>query len=60
VFSLRRLWLRGLRRRVIVNPAFAAAKPTLVERLPGAVIAGTQTRIQEPERAVDEVGQPDG
>ena len=40
---------------VIVNPAFAAAKPEAVKGFLRAVIAGTQLTIREPERAVDEV-----
>jgi len=40
---------------VIVNPAFAAAKPEAVKGFLRAVIAGTQITIKEPERAVDEV-----
>src|SRR5216683_1324215 len=40
---------------VIVNPAFAAAKPEAVKGFLRAVIAGTQIAIKEPERAVDEV-----
>ncbi len=40
---------------VIVNPAFAAAKPDAVKGFLRAVIAGTQIAIKEPERAVDEV-----
>jgi NitT/TauT family transport system substrate-binding protein len=46
---------------VIVNPAFAIAKPEAVKGLLRAVIAGTQLAIREPERAVDDVvGQMDG
>jgi len=37
--ALRRLWLRGLRVSVIVNPAFAAAKPEAVRGFLRAVIA---------------------
>jgi NitT/TauT family transport system substrate-binding protein len=40
---------------VIVNPAFAAAKPEAVKGFLRAAIAGTQLAIREPERAVDEV-----
>ena len=40
---------------VIVNPAFAAAKPEAVKGFLRAVIAGTHLSIREPERAVDEV-----
>jgi NitT/TauT family transport system substrate-binding protein len=40
---------------VIVNPAFAAAKPEAVKGFLRAVIAGTHLAIREPERAVDEV-----
>jgi NitT/TauT family transport system substrate-binding protein len=40
---------------VIVNPAFAAAKPEAVKGFLRAVIAGTQMAIKEPARAVDEV-----
>ena len=40
---------------VIVNPAFAAAKPEAVKGFLRAVIAGTHLAVQEPERAVDEV-----
>ena len=40
---------------VIVNPAFAAAKPEAVKGFLRAVIAGTHLAIKEPERAVDEV-----
>jgi NitT/TauT family transport system substrate-binding protein len=40
---------------VIVNPAFAAAKPEAVKGFLRAVIAGTQIAIKEPERAVDEI-----
>jgi NitT/TauT family transport system substrate-binding protein len=40
---------------VIVNPAFAAAKPGAVKGFLRAVIAGTHLAINEPERAVDEV-----
>jgi NitT/TauT family transport system substrate-binding protein len=40
---------------VIVNPAFAAAKPEAVKGFLRAVIAGTHQAINEPERAVDEV-----
>jgi NitT/TauT family transport system substrate-binding protein len=46
---------------VIVNPAFAIAKPEAVKGFLRAVIAGTQLAIREPERAVDDVvGQMDG
>jgi NitT/TauT family transport system substrate-binding protein len=40
---------------VIVNPAFAAAKPEAVKGFLRAVIAGTHLTIKEPARAVDEV-----
>src|SRR5882724_10860814 len=40
---------------VIVNPAFAAAKPEAVKGFLRAVIAGTHLAIKEPGRAVDEV-----
>ena len=40
---------------VIVNPAFAAAKPEAVKGFLRAVIAGTQLAIREPERAADDV-----
>jgi NitT/TauT family transport system substrate-binding protein len=40
---------------VIVNPAFAAAKPGAVKGFVRAVIAGTHLTIKDPERAVDEV-----
>jgi len=40
---------------VIVNPAFAAAKPEAVKGFLRAVIAGTHLTIKEPGRAVDEV-----
>ncbi|WP_291864876.1 ABC transporter substrate-binding protein [Bradyrhizobium sp.] len=40
---------------LIVNPAFAAARPGSVKGFLRAVMAGTQLAIQEPERAADEV-----
>ena len=40
---------------VIVNPAFAAARPEAVKGFLRAVIAGTHLTIHEPGRAVDEV-----
>jgi NitT/TauT family transport system substrate-binding protein len=40
---------------VVVNPAFAAARPEAVKGLLRAVIAGTHLTIMEPERATDEV-----
>ena len=40
---------------VIVNPAFAAARPEAVRGFVRAAIAGTNLAIKEPERAVDEV-----
>ena len=40
---------------VIVNPAFAAAKPEAVKGFVRAVIAGTHLAIKEPGSAVDEV-----
>jgi NitT/TauT family transport system substrate-binding protein len=40
---------------VIVNPAFAAAKPEAVKGFLRAVIAGTHLAIKDPERAADAV-----
>jgi len=40
---------------LIVNPAFAAARPEAVKGFLRAVIAGTHLAIKEPARAVDEV-----
>jgi NitT/TauT family transport system substrate-binding protein len=40
---------------LIVNPAFAAAKPEAVKAFVRAVIAGTRLAIKEPARAVDDV-----
>jgi NitT/TauT family transport system substrate-binding protein len=40
---------------VIINPAFAAAKPEAVKGLVRATIAGTQLVIKDPGGAVDEV-----
>ena len=40
---------------VIVNPAFAAAKPEAVKGFVRAAIAGTHVAIREPGRAADEV-----
>jgi NitT/TauT family transport system substrate-binding protein len=40
---------------VIVNPAFATAKPEAVKGLLRAVIAGTHLAIMDPARATDEV-----
>jgi NitT/TauT family transport system substrate-binding protein len=40
---------------LIVNPAFAAAKPEAVKGFLRAVIAGTRLAIKEPARAVDDV-----
>src|SRR4051812_12072066 len=40
---------------LLVNPAFAAAKPEAVKGFLRAVIAGTHLAIKEPGRAVDEV-----
>jgi NitT/TauT family transport system substrate-binding protein len=40
---------------VIVNPAFAAAKPEAVKGFLRAAIAGTNLAIKEPERTADEV-----
>jgi NitT/TauT family transport system substrate-binding protein len=40
---------------LIVNPAFAAAKPEAVKGFLRAVIAGTRLAIREPARAVDDV-----
>ena len=40
---------------VIVNPAFAAARPAAVKGFLRAVVAGTHLAIQRPEHAVDEV-----
>ena len=46
---------------VIVNPAFAAARPEAVKGFLRAVMAGTQLAIREPGRAADEVvSQMDG
>ncbi len=46
---------------IIVNPAFAAAKPEAVKGFLRAVIAGTHLAINDPGRAVDEViGRMDG
>jgi NitT/TauT family transport system substrate-binding protein len=46
---------------IIVNPAFAAAKPDATRGFVRAAIAGTDLAIKEPERAVDEiVTQMDG
>jgi NitT/TauT family transport system substrate-binding protein len=46
---------------VIVNPAFAIAKPEAVKGFLRAVIAATRLAIRQPERAVDEVvNQMDG
>jgi NitT/TauT family transport system substrate-binding protein len=50
---------------VIVNPAFAAARPEAVKGFLRALVAGTHLAIQQPKRAVDEVvsrmdgGSPD-
>jgi NitT/TauT family transport system substrate-binding protein len=50
---------------VIVNPAFAAARPDAVRGLLRALISGTQVSIREPKRTADEVasrmddGSPD-
>jgi len=50
---------------VIVNPAFAAARPGAVKGLLRALVAGTQVSIREPKRTADEVasrmndGSPD-
>jgi NitT/TauT family transport system substrate-binding protein len=40
---------------LIVNPAFAAAKPDTVKAFLRAVIAGTRLAIKDPARAVDDV-----
>jgi NitT/TauT family transport system substrate-binding protein len=40
---------------LIVNPAFAAAKPQAVKAFLRAVIAGTRLAIKDPVRAVDDV-----
>jgi NitT/TauT family transport system substrate-binding protein len=40
---------------VIVNPAFAAARPQAVKGFLRAVVAGTHLAILQPKRAVDEV-----
>jgi NitT/TauT family transport system substrate-binding protein len=40
---------------VIVNPAFAAARPEAVKGFLRAVVAGTHLAIQQPKRAVEEV-----
>ena len=40
---------------VIINPAFAVAKPEAVRGFVRAVIAGTNLTIRDPERAADEV-----
>jgi NitT/TauT family transport system substrate-binding protein len=40
---------------VIVNPAFASAKPDAVKGFVRALIAGTHLAIKDPARAVDEV-----
>ena len=46
---------------LIVNPAFAAAKPEAVKGFLRAVMAGIQLAIKEPEQAADEVvGQMGG
>ncbi len=46
---------------VVVNPAFAAAKPDAAKGLVRALIAGLNTTVREPERAVDEaVSRIDG
>jgi NitT/TauT family transport system substrate-binding protein len=46
---------------VIVNPAFAAAKPEAVKGFLRAVITGTHLAIRDPGRAADEVvGRMDG
>jgi len=46
---------------VIVNPAFAAAKPDTVKGFVRALIAGTHLAIKDPARAVDDVvGLMDG
>jgi NitT/TauT family transport system substrate-binding protein len=50
---------------VIVNPAFAAARPEAVKGFLRALVAGTQLAIQQPKHAADEVvsrmdsGSPD-
>jgi NitT/TauT family transport system substrate-binding protein len=40
---------------IIVNPAFAAAKPDAVKRFIRAVIGGLQLTIKEPGRAIEQV-----
>jgi NitT/TauT family transport system substrate-binding protein len=46
---------------VIVNPAFAAAKPEAVRGFVRAVIAGTHLTVKQPERAAEQVaGRMDG
>jgi NitT/TauT family transport system substrate-binding protein len=40
---------------VIVNPAFAAAKPQAVRAFVRAIVAGTHLAVKEPARAVDDV-----
>ncbi|MBV9532166.1 MAG: ABC transporter substrate-binding protein [Bradyrhizobium sp.] len=46
---------------IIVNPAFAAARPQAVKDFVSAVIAGTHLAIEHPERAFEEiVGRMDG
>jgi NitT/TauT family transport system substrate-binding protein len=40
---------------LVVNPAFAAAKPEAVKGFVRAVIAGTRLAIKDPARAVDDV-----
>lgn len=46
---------------LVVNPAFAAARPEAVKGFLRAVIAGTHLAIKEPGRAADEVvGRMDG
>ena len=45
---------------VIVNPAFAAAKPEAVKGFVRAVIAGTNLTIRDPQARGRRVAQPDG
>jgi NitT/TauT family transport system substrate-binding protein len=40
---------------VVVNPAFAAAKPEAVKGFVRALLAGLNVTVREPERAVDEI-----
>src|SRR6202008_4705392 len=40
---------------IVVNPAFAAAKPEAVKGFVRALLAGLNATAREPERAVDEI-----